>query len=181
MSINRYICISLYFHYRASSSPAKRFACQVGEAVNRGAGTRVAVAIAQTPRASLRPVAATPARRFNSGDASAVAAMIRPARSPSLVARLRVSVHSTRSALSGWWASPGIRGSCRHGTGPAGDELARLRPDLEPEQAETFEVGRGVRAGAGGVPVPGASPEQCEAGARETGSGSSLAHRTLVV
>ena len=31
----------------------------------------------------------------------------RPARSPSLVARLRVSVHSTRSALSGWWASPG--------------------------------------------------------------------------
>ena len=46
---------------------------------------------------------------------------------------------------------------------------------VEPEQAETFEVGRGVRAGAGENPVSAAGEEQCEAGARETGSGSSLA------
>ena len=46
---------------------------------------------------------------------------------------------------------------------------------VEPEQAETFEVGRGVRAGAGENPVPAAGEEQCEAWARETGSGSSLA------
>ena len=46
---------------------------------------------------------------------------------------------------------------------------------VEPEQAETFEVGRGVRAGAGENPVSAAGEEQCEAGARETGSGSGLA------
>ena len=33
----------LYFHYRASSSAGKRLACQVGEAVYRAAGSRVAV------------------------------------------------------------------------------------------------------------------------------------------
>ena len=38
---------------------------------------------------------------------------------------------------------------------------------VEPEQAETFEVGRGVRAGAGENPVSAAGEEQCEAGARE--------------
>ena len=43
------------------------------------------------------------------------------------------------------------------------------------QEAETFEVGRGVRAGAGENPVPAAGEEQCEAGARETGSGSGRA------
>ena len=46
VSINRYICIYLYCH-RASSSAAKRLACQVAKAVDRGAGSRVAVALAQ--------------------------------------------------------------------------------------------------------------------------------------
>ena len=48
VSINRYICIPLYSH-RASSSPAKRLACQVAKAVDRGAGTRVAVRLTQAP------------------------------------------------------------------------------------------------------------------------------------
>ena len=48
MSINRYICIYLYCR-RASSSAAKRLACQVAKAVDGAAGSRVAVALAQTP------------------------------------------------------------------------------------------------------------------------------------
>ena len=46
---------------------------------------------------------------------------------------------------------------------------------VEPQQAAPLEVGRGVRAGAGENPVSAAGEEQCEAGARETGSGSGLA------
>ena len=45
VSINRYICIYLYC-YRASSSAAKRLACQVAKAVDGAAGTRVAVPLA---------------------------------------------------------------------------------------------------------------------------------------
>ena len=50
MSINRYICISLYFHYRASLSAAKRLACQVAKALIEPLEAGSRLRLAQTPR-----------------------------------------------------------------------------------------------------------------------------------
>ena len=66
----------------------------------------------------------------------------------------------------------GERAVCDRKPGGPGE---RQGGGVEPQPAAPLEVGRGVRAGAGEDPVPAAGEEQCEAGARETGSGSGLA------